>query len=619
MKTTSLLKRAISLCLLVTLSLAAVAQQQAPRLIVRGDDMGSSHSANLASIDAFVNGIETSIEVMAVAPWFPEAARMLRENTGIDVGLHLVITSEWDNIKWRPITQCPSITDADGYFYQMLGPNKAYPGQSILENKWDVNEIEREFRAQIEYALRHVPQISHLSGHMMSVGFSPEVTAMSKRLAAEYDLPVIDVSDARQTYGFTGVSYDGPKATSAEKEAAFLRMLDKLEPGKTYMFLDHPSYNNVEMETVGHIGYEDVAVDRQGVTDTWTSPRVKQAIADKGIELINFTTLTKPLPRSTPEAEKVNPRGINNYLEAVKKSGQELHSLMILRNGKVVAEHWLGDNAANKPHILNSVSKTFTSTAVGFAVNEGLLKVSDKVISFFPDKLPAEVTPYLRELEVRHLLTMTVGHDIDPTRAVRADVDKDWVEAFLAYPIEHKPGTEYVYNSVATYMLSAIVQQLTGQRVIDYLQPRLFRPLGIVGATWQESPQGINTGGWGLYVKTEDMAKLGQFYLQKGKWNDKQLLPEAWFDEATAAQVPSLPAGVKRADLKVKPKDSDWLQGYGYQLWRCRHNAYRADGANGQYIIVLPEKNAVIVTTANIQDMQAEINLIWRHLLPALR
>ncbi|MDL2265857.1 ChbG/HpnK family deacetylase, partial [Parabacteroides sp. OttesenSCG-928-G21] len=604
MKTAHLLKRAIGLCLLLCLSFAAVAQQNAPRLIVRGDDMGSSHSANLASIDAFVNGIETSIEVMAVAPWFPEAARMLRQHTGIDVGLHLVITSEWDNIKWRPITHCPSITDADGYFYQMLGPNKAYPGQSIMENKWDVNEIEREFRAQIEYALRHVPQISHLSGHMMSVGFNPEVAAMSKRLAAEYDLPVVDVFDAAQTYNFIGVSYDGPKVTSEEKEAAFLRMLDKLEPGKNYMFLDHPSYNNVEMETVGHIGYENVAIDRQGVTDTWTSPKVKQAIADKGIELINYTTLTKPLPRSTPEAEKVNPRGITNYLEAVKKSGQDLHSLMILRNGKVVAEHWLGDNAANKPHILNSVSKTFTSTAIGFAVNEGLLKVSDKVISFFPDKLPAEVSPYLRELEVRHLLTMTVGHDTDPTRITRAETTTDWVEAFLAYPIEHKPGTEYVYNSLATYVLSAIVQKLTGQRVIDYLQPRLFRPLGIVGATWQESPQGINAGGWGLYVKTEDMAKLGQFYLQKGQWNGKQLLPEAWFDEATAAQVPSLPAGVKRENLKVKPKDSDWLQGYGYQLWRCRHNAYRADGANGQYIIVLPEKNTVIVTTANIQDMQ---------------
>ena len=126
-------------------------------------------------------------------------------------------------------------------------------------------------------------------------------------------------------------------------------------------------------------------------------------------------------------------------------------------------------------------------------------------------------------------------------------------------------------------------------------------------------------GGWGLHLKTEDLAKLGQFYLQKGKWNGKQLLSEAWIEEASTAQVPSLPAGVKRENLKVKAKDSDWLQGYGYQLWRSRHNSYRADGANGQFVLVLPEKDAVIVATANIQDMQGEINLIWKHLLPALK
>lgn len=606
----------VCLSLLAASSLVSMAQQQAvPRLIVRGDDMGSSRSANLASIETFTNGIETSIEVMAAAPWFPEAARLLRQHTGIDVGLHLVITSEWDNFKWRPLTNCPSLTDSDGYFYPMIFPHKAYPGQSITENKWEIDEVENEFRAQIEYALKHVPQVSHLSGHMGSTRFHPEVAAMVERLAEEYGLPTVD----GQQYDLAYVTYDGPKTTAEEKEASFLRMLDKLEPGNTYLFVDHPAYDNVEMETIGHIGYENVAEDRQGVTDTWTSEKVKQAIKDKGVELISYTALTKALPRSSPEAEKVNPRGITNYLEAVKKSGQDLHSLMILRHGKVVAEHWFDDHAASKPHILNSVSKTFTSTAIGFAVNEGLLKVSDKVISFFPDKLPTEVSPNLRELEIRHLLTMTVGHDADPTRGVRSTADKDWVEAFLAHPVEHKPGTEYVYNSLATYMLSAILQQVTGERVIDYLQSRLLRPLGIVGATWDESPQGISVGGWGLYVKTEDMAKLGQFYLQKGEWNGKQLLPKAWFDEATTAQVPSLIPGVKRENLTVKAKDSDWLQGYGYQLWRCRHNAYRADGANGQFIIVLPEKEAVIVTTAHIQDMQGEINLIWKHLLPALR
>lgn len=607
------------LCLLLLFSLSVSAQQiQGPKLIVRGDDMGSSRSANLASIETYENGIETSIELMVVTPWFPEAAQMLRKHTGIDVGLHLVITSEWDNIKWRPLTNCPSLVDGNGYFFPMMGPNKNYPGLAITENKWNLEEIEREFRAQIEFALKEVPQISHLSGHMGSTGFDPKVVEMVDRLSAEYDLPVMGRT-VMQGLGISGASYDGAKTTSEEKEAAFLRMLDKLEPGKSYMFVDHPAYDNIEMQGVGHIGYENVAEDRQGVTDTWTSENVKKAISEKKIELVNFPSLVKALPRSTAEAEKVNPKNIANYLEAVKASGQELHSLMIVRHGKVVAEYWFGENASNKPHVLHSVSKTFTSTAIGFAVQENLLKVSDKVISFFPEKLPAEVSENLKNMEIRHLLTMTAGHDTDPTRAIRADKENDWVTAFLATPVEHKPGTQYVYNSVATYMLSAILQQVTGERVIDYLQPRFFRPLGIVAARWEESIQGIPVGGWGLHLKTEDLAKLGQFYLQKGKWNGKQLLSEAWIEEASSAQVASLPAGVKRENLKIKAKDSDWLQGYGYQLWRSRHNSYRADGANGQFVLVLPEKDAVIVATANIQDMQGEINLIWKHLLPGLK
>lgn len=611
-------KKYISIQFISLISLFAFAQQPSgPRLIVRGDDMGSSRSANLASIETFRNGIETSIELMVVTPWFPEAAQMLRKNTGIDVGLHLVITSEWDGIKWRPLTNCPSLTDADGYFLPMMGTNKNYPGLAITENQWKLEEIEQEFRAQIEFALKHVPQISHLSGHMGSTGFHPDVTYMVSKLSQEYDLPVMS-REVHHKLGLSGVSYDGPKKNSAEKEASFIRMLEKLEAGKSYLFVDHPSYDNVEMQGVGHIGYEDVALDRQGVTDTWTSEKVKEAISKNGIELINFITLTKALPRSEPENEKVNTQAISKYLKAVKSSEQDLHSLMILRNGKVVYEQWFGENTANKTHVMYSVSKTFTSTAIGFALEEDLLDLSDKVVSFFPDKLPKEISPNLQELEIRHLLTMTVGHDVDPTGVLREKRDDlDWVEAFLEFPIVHKPGNQFVYNSLATYMLSAIITKVTGQRILDYLQPRLFRPLGIVGATWDESPQGIQIGGWGLKVKTEDMAKLGLFYLQKGNWNGKQLLQESWFDAATISQVQSLPAGVKKENLKVSAKDSDWMQGYGYQLWRSRHNSYRADGLNGQFILILPEKNAVIVTTANIPNMQEELNLIWKHLLPA--
>ena len=168
-----------------------------------------------------------------------------------------------------------------------------------------------------------------------------------------------------------------------------------------------------------------------------------------------------------------------------------------------------------------------------------------------------------------------------------------------------------------SYMLSAIVQKVTGEKLYDYLYPRLFRPLGITGLVWRESNQGINQGGWGLNITTEDMAKFGLFLLNGGKWNDRQLLSSLWIEEATSSKIAAHPAG-SEWDKKMKKKDSDWMQGYCYQMWRCRNNGVRADGANGQFIIILPEKDAVIAITSNVKDMQAEINLVWKHILPAL-
>lgn len=323
---------------------------------------------------------------------------------------------------------------------------------------------------------------------------------------------------------------------------------------------------------------------------------------------------TLPRAEATPELDKA----FSDYLKAVEAAGQDLHSIMIVKDGKVVREQWLSEGAPDKLHILNSVSRTFTATAVGFAIAEGRLSLSDKLVDLFPDKLPAEVSDNLKKVEVRHLLTMSAGHDTEPSRRSLPE-GADWVEAFLAHPFVHEPGTFFWYNSMGTYMLSAIVQKVTGEKVIDYLQPRLFEPLAIEGAEWQESPQGINTGGWGLYLKTEDLAKMGQLILQGGKWNGKQIVSAEWIAEATAPHIDSRPAGMRPEQITFKPEDSDWLQGYCYQMWRCRHGAVRADGANGQYIIVMPEQNAVIAMTANIGDMQGEINLVWDHLLPALK
>ncbi|MBR2398631.1 MAG: serine hydrolase [Alistipes sp.] len=324
--------------------------------------------------------------------------------------------------------------------------------------------------------------------------------------------------------------------------------------------------------------------------------------------------------KSLPRAEYSAPinKAVDDFLAATEKAKQEIHSIMVVQNGKVVAERWLNGAAADVPHVLNSVSKTFTATAVGIALAEGRFSLSDKVISFFPDKLPAEVSENLRKMEVRHLLSMSTGHDYAPDRH-KMGADADWIKGFYAEPVLHEPGTFFVYNSLATYMLSAIVQKTTGEKVVDYLRPRLFEPLGIEDARWEECSQGINVGGWGLYLKTEDLAKLGQMILQKGKWNGKRIVPAKWIKEATKAHIASRPAGVRPENVKVKPEDSDWLQGYCYQMWRCRHNAVRADGAAGQYIIIMPDQNAVIAVTANLSNMQREISFIWEHILPVLK
>ena len=310
---------------------------------------------------------------------------------------------------------------------------------------------------------------------------------------------------------------------------------------------------------------------------------------------------------------------MENYLQAAKDQKLNIQSVMVLQHGKVKYEKWLNGGEAQKPHVLNSVSKTFTSAAVGLAIEEGLLSLDDKLVSFFPDDLPASPSENLKKVTIRNLLTMNCGHDSEPSRKKEGST---WVKTFLDWPVEHEPGTYFCYNSMGTYMLSAIVQKVTGQKVVEYLQPRLFDPLGIEAPRWDESPQGINCGGWGLYLKTEDLAKMGQLLLQKGKWKGKQVLPENYVTEMTRRQVPCQPSWIradKVAESGLTPENSDWVQGYGYQVWRCRHNAFRADGAGGQYIIVIPEKDAVVVNTADLNDMQAEQNLIWDYILPALK
>ncbi len=266
----------------------ALAQPEPPRLIVRGDDMGYAHAGNEAIMKTYHEGIMTSVEVIVPSPWFPEAARMLADVPDLDVGIHLALSSEWDNMKWQPLTPAPSLRDADGYFYPMIFPNENYPGQALVENAWTLEDIEQEFRAQIELGLKKIPRISHVSGHMGCTWISDEVQVLVKDLAVEYGLDIMP-----QELDVTGVSYEGPHETPEEKIESFLRMLESLEAGKTYLFVEHPGFDTAELRAIHHVGYEEVAQDRQGVTDMWTDARVKDFIDARGIQLISYKDLKK--------------------------------------------------------------------------------------------------------------------------------------------------------------------------------------------------------------------------------------------------------------------------------------------------------------------------------------
>ncbi len=318
------------------------------------------------------------------------------------------------------------------------------------------------------------------------------------------------------------------------------------------------------------------------------------------------------LPRSTPEEQGVPSQAISTFISSMEAANLGLHSIMLVRHGCVIAEGWSRPYDPTCRRHVYSISKSFTSTAVGFAVAEGLLSVDDRVISYFPDEVPATVSDNLAAMRVRDLLTLSTGHSLDTTLAMASPDAVNWAQAILSLPVDFPPGTHFLYNTGASYLLSAIVQKVTGQTALSYLTPRLLEPLGIEDVTWDTCPRGINTGGWGLSIRTEDLGKFGLLYLQKGQWQGRQQLPSAWVEEATGARV--------RNDSPDRALESvDWRQGYGYQFWRCRHNAYRADGAAGQFCVVMPDQDAVLVITSETSNMQATLDGAWEHLLPVMQ
>jgi CubicO group peptidase (beta-lactamase class C family) len=314
-----------------------------------------------------------------------------------------------------------------------------------------------------------------------------------------------------------------------------------------------------------------------------------------------------PLPRSTPEEQGVSSSAILDFITAADANVEHMHGFVLVRHGHVVAEGWWTPYAAETRHALFSLSKSFTSTAVGLAVAEGKLGVDDEVIKFFPDEVPAEPSKTLKAMRVRDLLTMSAGHHAEDLAAFDIDSDEPLTRVFLSMPVAHKPGTLFVYNTPATFMQSAIVQRVTGQNLVEYLRPRLFEPLGIADPRWVQTKQGIAQGGTGLSLRTEEIARFGQLYLQKGQWNGKQIIPASWVEAATSRQVSN-----------GSEPTSDWDQGYGYQFWRCRHGFYRGDGAFGQFCIVMPSLDAVVAINAGTRDMAGVMNLVWEKLLPGM-
>jgi predicted glycoside hydrolase/deacetylase ChbG (UPF0249 family) len=261
-------------------------QDKGVYLIVRGDDIGSCHAANVACIQSYTQGIMTTVELMVPCPWFPEAVKLLNDNPGLDVGIHVVLTSEWENYKWRPLTSAPSLTDEGGYFYPVIWQRKDMPpGTALREANWRIEEIEKEMRAQIELAMRKVPHISHLTCHMGCSGWHPKVEEVWTKLSKQYDLHIVP-----SEYGVRRAGGFGHAKTAKERIKRFVEMLEGFKPG-AYLFVEHPGLDTPEMRAIGHRGYYGVAEDRDAVTKVFTSKEVKKAVKKLDIRLISYADL----------------------------------------------------------------------------------------------------------------------------------------------------------------------------------------------------------------------------------------------------------------------------------------------------------------------------------------
>lgn len=317
------------------------------------------------------------------------------------------------------------------------------------------------------------------------------------------------------------------------------------------------------------------------------------------------------LEESTPEAEGVPPAALVHFLGELEKRqwpDSETQSFVVLKNGKIIAEAYRAPYTAETRRGVASVTKGFTGIAVGFAVQEGRLKLDDKVVGFFPGRLPEPLPEAAKKLTVRDLLRMQTGHDKCASGAMFEA--KDHVRGFFEEPFVHEPGTTFRYNSGASWMLSEIITKLTGMSMADYLKPRLFEPIGFGEFEWEADDQGVNYGGWGMVITTRQMAMFGQFCVQKGQWNGKQLLNREWFDLMTADPADTCNRAVNGAD---------WNYGYGLHVWLTHIDGVtRFDGSGGQYVLMMPEQNAVVAAQGCVRDFVPFMTDFWNYLYPGL-
>jgi len=309
---------------------------------------------------------------------------------------------------------------------------------------------------------------------------------------------------------------------------------------------------------------------------------------------------------SNPESQGVPSDAILRFVQRIEKEVDSVHSFVLLRNGHVVASGWWHPYSFEFKQEIYSITKSITSTAIGIAVSEGIIRIDDLVSSFFDtEQINFKYLRKNKKLRILHLLTMSSGHHVDALWPIQEGVD--WTKKILNTDITHDPGTHFLYNEGASYLLSVILTRVTGYKLIDYLRPRLFEKLGINNLSWEESPENINIGGWGLRITTEDIAKFGQLYLQNGMWNKQQVISPQWVSAARSHQI----------STGDTPKDN-WEWGYGYQFWTLKDNAYAACGAFGQYCIVIPNENLVLATTAGTNSSQSILNILWEELIPFL-